>query len=106
MVWTRRPLHNPVGCTSAFPAPLTSRPRRTVPEARPHWDEELRVTRSHERETPAVWSYPLLCLAWRLGWGGRRLIPRDKSEGPGMGLHGLARGIEWLTGVAPDPSAD
>ncbi len=29
-------------------------------------------------ETRTAWPYPLLCLAWRLGWGGRRLVdPRE-----------------------------
>ena len=28
----------------------------------------------------APWPYPLLCLAWRLGWGGRRLIASRKAD--------------------------
>ncbi len=44
--------------------------------------------------TRMPWPYPLLCLAWRLGWGGRRLIdlhePRSRSDGspsPGREIH-------------------
>ncbi len=35
------------------------------------------------REYPrsfAPWPYPLLCLAWRLGWGGRRLIAPRRAD--------------------------
>src|SRR5689334_11104114 len=28
----------------------------------------------------APWPYPLLCLAWRLGWGGRCLIAPRKAD--------------------------
>jgi hypothetical protein len=57
-------------------------------------------------EPPAVWSYPLLCLLWRLGWGGRRLVDRTTSGGLDRMLHALAHGIESQAGAAPDPSGD
>jgi hypothetical protein len=63
------------------------------------------VTRGPDKETPAVWPYPLLCLLWRLGCGGRRLGNRSTSEGPAAGFDALGRGIEWPAGGAPDPSA-
>ena len=64
------------------------------------------MTRGHDGETPAVWSYPLLCLLWRLGWGGRRLVDRNTSEGLDAVFHAPMPGIEWPVGGAPDPSAD
>ena len=63
------------------------------------------MTRRHEGDPPAVWPYPLLCLAWRLGWGGRRLVNRDPSERPDAVLDALARGSE-PAGGASDPSGD
>jgi hypothetical protein len=51
-----------------------------------------------------VWPYPLLCLAWRLGWGGRRVVDRDRSEGPGLVLHPLERGSGWP--LRGHPSSD
>jgi hypothetical protein len=53
-----------------------------------------------------VWPYPLLCLAWRLGWGGRQLVDRDPSERPDAVLDALARGSEPPAGGAWDPSGD
>jgi hypothetical protein len=42
-------------------------------------------SKDHSR-TLTPWPYPLLCLAWRLEWGGRRLIdphePRTRSDEP------------------------
>jgi hypothetical protein len=35
---------------------------------------------------PARWPYPLLCLAWRLGWGGRRLSTPPEATDAGAGV--------------------
>ncbi|MGH7318437.1 MAG: hypothetical protein ACRELA_02255, partial [Candidatus Rokuibacteriota bacterium] len=64
------------------------------------------MTCGQEGKTPPVWPYPLLCLAWRLGWGGRRVIDRGESDGPGSVLRAVARGIEWPAAGAPERSAD
>jgi hypothetical protein len=64
------------------------------------------VTLGREADTRPVWSYPLLCLAWRLGWGGRRLVGRDRSEEPRVDLRPLARGSDWPVGGPWDPSVD
>jgi hypothetical protein len=69
-------------------------------------NEEHLVRRPHERETPTVWSYPLLCLAWHLGWGGHRLMIGDEPAGSNAMLQTLGRGIESPAAGTPDASAD
>jgi hypothetical protein len=64
------------------------------------------VRRPPDRETPTVWSYPLLCLAWRLGWGGHRLVNGDEPASASAMLHTLGRGIEGPAAGTPDASAD
>ncbi len=72
------------------------------------------VTRG-EAAVPAPWPYPLLCLAWRLGWGGRRLStppgPTDTGAGVGVFTDALRRGtpFPWETagdGDSPLAEAD
>jgi hypothetical protein len=36
----------------------------------------VHVERDTDSDVTAPWPYPLLCLGWRLGWGGRRLLDR------------------------------
>ena len=55
---------------------------------------------------PSVWSYPLLCLAWRLGWGGHRLVNGDEPASSSAMLQTLVRGIEGPAAGTPDASAD
>jgi len=64
------------------------------------------VTLGHEDEAPAVWSYPVLCLAWRLGWAGRRLVEWGETQAPAAILRMLTRTIDGLAAGAPDQSPD
>jgi hypothetical protein len=68
--------------------------------------KEERLTFGHEGDPPAVWSYPVLCLAWRLGWGGRRLADWREPEAPTAILRPLMRAIDGQAVGAVDPSAD
>jgi hypothetical protein len=65
----------------------------------------LRLTLGHAAEASAVWSYPVLCLAWRLGWGGRRLGDRDAPEALGATFRALTRAIDRPAPGVLDPSA-
>jgi hypothetical protein len=47
---------------------------------------------SDSQRATAPWPYALLCLAWRLGWGGRRLVTRDQPPPSVSMLHSLAVG--------------
>jgi hypothetical protein len=64
------------------------------------------VTRLHGRETPTVWPYPLLCLAWRLGWGGHQLVNPHEPEGASTMLQVLGRRTECPAPGELDPNAD
>jgi hypothetical protein len=65
------------------------------------------VTRG-EAGDPAPWPYPLLCLAWRLGWGGRRLInppgPTDVCVGEFTDALRRVTPFPWRTRSDSDPS--
>ena len=56
-----------------------------------HAGLETCVTLAREDDARPIWPYPLLCLAWRLGWGGRRVADRDPSEARGVVLYPLGR---------------
>ena len=59
-----------------------------------------------EAAVPAPWSYPWLCLAWRLGWGGRRLStppgPTDAGAGVGEFTDALRRATPFPWETAGD----
>jgi hypothetical protein len=57
----------------------------------------VHVERVQDSDVTAPWPYPLLCLCWRLGWGGRRLLDH---RGPG------ARPDRQRAGAAVPPASD
>src|SRR5262245_63953823 len=60
-------------------------------------NQSLRLRQDQWGESPGLWSYPLLCLAWRLGWGGHRLLNGNELASSSAMLQTLARAIEGPT---------
>ena len=68
--------------------------------------QALRLRQGQWGESPGLWSYPLLCLAWRLGWGGHRLVTGNELASSSAMLQTLVQGIEGPAVGTRDARAD
>ena len=68
--------------------------------------QSLRLRQGQWNESPGRWSYPLLCLVWRLGWGGHRLMNGNELASSSAMLQTLVRGIEGPAVGTRDARAD
>ena len=64
------------------------------------------VDREPGSDAVAPWPYPLLCLGWRLGWGGRRLIDPHALRSRGDEPPAIANEIHALAEAAPSETDD
>jgi hypothetical protein len=69
-------------------------------------DRETALVNLGDEGVAAPWSYPLLCLAWRLGWGGRQLIDRQGAVEPWSGGRVFTEALRRFTLARPDAAED